>query len=1328
MSKTRLGLILAMFLSAGTVSSGTVGIWKDGRSYITDGMLKTLAEAGWESAILHGKDLSDEAKLGGLDLLFLPGGWNAYWFADFKARRAMVKFVAGGKGILAAAFRSGYVRTANRPLFPEVGATYNRVNGPWVSAFGDSDLAKAIDQPFCSGNWDHLVVKVGPLGKVFAVTGEDPVGVYGDVYGGRYLIFGGFIGMDAKTEPMQGTSRRVLLKMLEWLAAAPELAEADKAKHQAQADLDFLRRERLWDWTLNERGPDRGCGLIPSVRDRLAIPLQSRQYALQYLSQFLAGDKHEAACSESDALRKEVELLEANTKKALADAAARIHRMSVEELLADKPKEARDAMRETLFPATRLVEAKKRADRVINELRPLVKAAKAKRLARERQEDVASIPKLVAKASSPEATVRRETALELGRIGDPRAAPVLIKMLSDTDERVRVNAILALGWMPSRAAVPALVRLAQGDDVAMRRRAVQALGQIGDPRAVDTLIARMADSDLYTAENAILSLGWLKAKPAVTPLLAMVTGLDPEDRRQRWLALAAVRALGHIGDPAARPALEKLEKESDDFPRSRRGRKTISNMYSTPQSLGLKGHAALAIAEIKAGGRGEIGIRQADFLAAKDKFYGLTRRFNALAGRVSILRGSNFADEEAALWPYLWQAGFTGVHQAWGEQDYPDPEKYVELVQAAGDLGLLWIDILPQGGNAFGGRQVSGGYGPHGVEKPGADVVLLRYQDVSAFHGFWWEETYPDLSVPGPELAAWLRNKHGAEFRKKLDVPADFDIAGTGWSTWDKTAYPQTLKVEFLDCAAERLLGSWQESQDWLHGVRKGCAFTYSISEAQPTKYPGVAARAGAAIDANGPETYQCFGRFNALFMEMFKDGEARPVMSEFYNWYSPSPAHDIRGFAQHLMHGECFYNFALTHLFEQQPYDLWSWDASRWGNAAKVFRKARRIREYLAVPESAANVALVISERSILAFAPINLYVGGLGQGWMQHQSALWTALNQCQAPTDVIWAETLTPEKLERYRVLVMADARIVTEEQAAALRDWLKAGGTLIASGTASLFDDWGRAQKNYRLADALGVDYAGHAAVPEATEIDTYYWKLRGASAELVVPGLDPANFENYIHRDLRPVKSLGTYTLAERAGEYLPGLAAGTTCEYDMPLGYDQVKPTVAEVLATFANGDPALTVSKVGKGLCYFWTPLYPGLCHVTSDWEMFPNTLKFWPNVRELLAAMVKNGLAHQGAALPVEVTGVSTEVEVTVRRQPEHDRWMIHLLDYDPKSSGVKGATMTVHAPAGETVKRIFYPDTNTELTFSAAGNAVTTQLRKFEVHDMVVVELDR
>ena len=1337
----------------------TVGLWKDARSAITDGMIKTLQEAGWQTVILQGRDLSDDAKLDALDALFLPGGWNAYFFADFKARRALVRYVAGGGGILAGAFRSGYVRTANRPIFPQVGAVHNRVNGPFLSASGDSELARAIDKPFCPGGRDHLVVKLGPLGKVFAVNGDDPVGVYGEVYGGRCVVFGAFLGLDAVSNAMAGTERNVLLKSIEWLAGAPKLDDAAKAKHRAQADLDFLRRELLWDWTHNERGPDREPGILPQIRNKLALDLESRQFKLEYMGGQLSGGQ-QSACREAEAeLKEAMTKLDRGFRNAMAAKAAQIEKMSAAELLAENPflnrsnvlarieampgrtdaeKKAMKsgmnggmasktvamflhgaAISEELLPEARKNELIARADKAIAAFRPAVKAAKAAKLAAERRRDLPGIPGLVAQCASTNAAARRDAVLELGRIGEPGTASALIRALGDADEAVRVNAILGLGWMQSREAVPELIKLAESADLPLRRRAAQALGQIGDARAIKPLMALAGHPDVWTAENAVMGLGWLKAKQAVPALIDIAAKSGPKDSAPRALRLAAIRALGHIGEASSVPALEKLAAEAKDAPKAERGNKPITNIYSSSKSLGLQVHAQLAVAEIKAGGRRAPGIRQAGFLAGRDKFYGLTRRFNALAGRTSTFR----MEDTSVLWPYVWESGMTGIHDSWG-RPLGDPEAHAKMVEAAGELGLLWIDVLPGPGS--------------GVEKAGAEIVILRYEDEPAFHGFWSEETWPEMGFSGAEFDAWLKSRHGADYRKKLGFKEHDTVLGRDWNTWsDKggfnrestNQYAGALKSAFLQCAGEKLADSWRESQEWMRGLRKGCAFTYSISEIQLRKYPGMAGKAGSVIDANGPETYQCFGRYNGYLMEMFMDGEARPAMAEFYNWYTPSEEHAIRGFAQHLMHGGCFYSFAFHQVFEHgSTYDMWNWDAARWGNVKKVFQKARKIRDYIAIPASAANVGLLCADLGSLAFDPVNRYGASLPLRWDQHQCALWTALSQSQIPADIIWAETMTPEKLARYRVLVLMDGKMILDGQAALIRDWVRNGGTLICGGTTSLFDPSGEPRNDYLLADLFGVSYAGDAAVSDPDRNDTFCWKPgAGETVSKVVSGLVPGRFNDHIHREVKPVKSLGLYKVADGASAVLPGIAPGAACEYDMPLGYDRVKPSSAKLLAAFANGDPALTVNEAGRGLCFFWTPAYPGLCHVASQWEMQSNKYDFWPNVRELLAAMVRGGLAHQGAALPAEVTGVSKEVEVTVRQQPEHGRWMVHLLDYDPKSDSVKGAEIIVHPPEGKAIKRMFYPDTDTEAAFAAAGGGAAARLRDFEVHDMVVIEFE-
>jgi len=62
-------LILGLLLIGVPVWGRTVGILKDDRSYINDGMLKTLSEAGWTTILLSGTDLADVAKVAGLDVV-----------------------------------------------------------------------------------------------------------------------------------------------------------------------------------------------------------------------------------------------------------------------------------------------------------------------------------------------------------------------------------------------------------------------------------------------------------------------------------------------------------------------------------------------------------------------------------------------------------------------------------------------------------------------------------------------------------------------------------------------------------------------------------------------------------------------------------------------------------------------------------------------------------------------------------------------------------------------------------------------------------------------------------------------------------------------------------------------------------------------------------------------------------------------------------------------------------------------------------------------------------------------------------------------------------
>ena len=79
---------------------------------------------------------------------------------------------------------------------------------------------------------------------------------------------------------------------------------------------------------------------------------------------------------------------------------------------------------------------------------------------------------------------------------------------------------------------------------------------------------------------------------------------------------------------------------------------------------------------------------------------------------------------------------------------------------------------------------------------------------------------------------------------------------------------------------------------------------------------------------------------------------------------------------------------------------------------------------------------------------------------------------------------------------------------------------------------------------------------------------------------------------------------------------------------------------------------------------------------------------------------------------------------VELTIRAQPEKRRWMVHLLNYDPKVERVKGCRVTVRPPKTGGV-RAFYPEDGKKVRFSRDGNAIRFRIRDFGIHEMVVVE---
>ena len=163
--------------------------------------------------------------------------------------------------------------------------------------------------------------------------------------------------------------------------------------------------------------------------------------------------------------------------------------------------------------------------------------------------------------------VRRNTAMVLGRLGEPGAIKLLARVMDDPDEGLRLQAMEAMALLGSKEARQELTFLAQSGLGAREVFALNALGQLGDREFSDTFryklkgaahretrvaaaraLGRLGIADGYRIALENLTFNQPDRNPAI------VKDDPPEGQIVRVRTMAAL-ALGAIGDPAALPGL-----------------------------------------------------------------------------------------------------------------------------------------------------------------------------------------------------------------------------------------------------------------------------------------------------------------------------------------------------------------------------------------------------------------------------------------------------------------------------------------------------------------------------------------------------------------------------------------------------------------------------------------------------------------------------------------------------------------------------------------------------------------------------------------------------
>jgi HEAT repeat protein len=152
----------------------------------------------------------------------------------------------------------------------------------------------------------------------------------------------------------------------------------------------------------------------------------------------------------------------------------------------------------------------------------------------------AAVPPLIEALGDSEGTVRRMAASVLGQLRDPRALEPLRMALYDTHFDVCQAAALALAALGAPA-LPVLVEAMGHPEAWIRQQAIIGLGKIQDAQVAPALLSLLHDENRDVRMQAIRTLGDLGAASAL-PLLQELAA-SRADREMAGLAKKAIQAI-----------------------------------------------------------------------------------------------------------------------------------------------------------------------------------------------------------------------------------------------------------------------------------------------------------------------------------------------------------------------------------------------------------------------------------------------------------------------------------------------------------------------------------------------------------------------------------------------------------------------------------------------------------------------------------------------------------------------------------------------------------------------------------------------------------------
>ena len=267
------------------------------------------------------------------------------------------------------------------------------------------------------------------------------------------------------------------------------------------------------------------------------------------------------------------------------------------------------------------------------------------------------------------------------------------------------------------------------------------------------------------------------------------------------------------------------------------------------------------------------------------------------------------------------------------------------------------------------------------------------------------------------------------------------------WRLWDAEIKKLNLNASFIANAGGGALSALDMK---------------TIGELAPTLFADRQARHGLmapwASGKNGKEygaTLQgkaIAGITSVGLEEPYRWKDSVQTGDEIRLWFADGTAHNLRPWCT---------------KFNAKPIDR------RWLPVVEeYFNWHHRNEKYLRNERSLAEVAMVYSQQTA-AF-----YGGPRAAAKVEdHARGFYQALVEARIPFDMAHDKLLDGEHIGRYRVLILPNIAALSDAQCRQISDYVRQGGSVVATYETSLYDEWGVRRHDFGLSELLGTSFDG-----------------------------------------------------------------------------------------------------------------------------------------------------------------------------------------------------------------------------------------------------------